>query len=252
MIRELAEKVIDTIYDVVIIVDDKLNVTDANNAISSFGYSKEDLIGKPVLDLIIDNRGFREVFPELIQKAVTGERKVVRFEAVRKDGSKLWVDITASAIDATPVIDYLLTIRDVDERHKARKELEAQKVKLENVVSETEKLRKEAEESRLQLQLANEQLAKRQAVTEAALAKEQEFNLSSQKTGYQKHIIQWMIVLIAFSLVLPYLSNFFGLMPDSKITDGTSNLSLLLLQVFGIAVGAMFGQQYEKNKKEQP
>ena len=253
MIRELAEKVIDTIYDVVIIVDEKLNVTDANQAISSLGYSKDELLGKPVLDLLIDNRGFREVFPDLIKRAATGERKVVRFEAIRKDGSRLWVDITASAIDATPVIDYLLTIRDVDERAKTRKELEEQKVKLESVLSETDRLRREAEESKNQLELANEQLAKRQAVTEQALAEEQKFRLTSKQADYQKTVIMALIGLVAFAFILPYLSHIFGV-TETKVLDGTSNLSLLLLQIFSIAIGALYGQnQASKGKdREQP
>lgn len=236
MIRELAEKVIDTIYDVVVIVDANLNVTDANSAISSLGYSKEELVGKPVLDLIIDNRGFREVFPELIKKAATGERKVVRFEALRKDGSKLWVDITASAIDATPVIDYLLTIRDVDERHRTRKELEEQKKKLESVFAE--------------LQVANEQLQKRQAITEQALAEEQKFRLTSKQADYQKSVIMALIGLVAFSFSLPYLAPLFGV-TEAKVLDGTNNLSLLLLQIFGGAVIALYGKsQIDKSNEK--
>lgn len=241
MIRELAEKIIDTIYDVVAIVDSNLDITDTNSAVASLGYTEEELLGKSLLMLLDKGQELKAVFPELIAKSTGGERKVVRFEAIRKNGSRLWVDITASAIDAAPVQDYLVTIRDVDERAKTRMELEEQKKKLESVLTE--------------LRLANDQLEKRQAVTEAALAKEQEFNLSSQKTGYQRTIVQWMIVLIAFALILPYAPYLIGVsINDTKIMDGTNNLSLLLLQVFGIAVGAMFGAQglqaLRQNKKE--
>lgn len=250
MIRELAEKVIDTIYDVVIIVDANLNVTDANQAIASFGYSKDDLLGKPVLDILVDNRGFRDVFPEMIEKASQGERKVVRFEAIRRDGSRLWTDITASAIDATPVIDYLITLRDVDDRYRARKELEEQKAQLESVVAETDRLRREAEQNRLELKIANETLEKRQKITEDALAEEQKFRLTSKQADYQKTVIMALIGLVAFAFILPYLSHFFGV-TETKVLDGTSNLSLLLLQIFSIAIGALYGQNQASKSSEK-
>ena len=248
MIQELAEKVLETIYDIIVIVDAKLNVLDANNAVTSLGYSKEDLIGKPVLDLVIDNRGFREVFPELIKKSATGERKVVRFEAIRKDSSRLWVDITASAIDATPVEDYLITIRDVDDRQRTRRELEEQKAKLESVFAETDKLRKEAEASKLQLQIANEQLQKRQAVTEKALEEEQTFRLKSQQTSYQKTIITYLILLIGFVLFIPYLSGFMTV--QEKVIDGSINSIPLIIQILSASVGLAFGVQMEKSNQQ--
>lgn len=244
MIRELAEKIIDTIYDVVAIVDGDLNISDTNSAVASLGYAEEDLLGKPLLNLFDkkDWVNIKSVFPELISRSAGGERKVVRFEAVRKDGSRLWVDITASAIDATPVVDYLVTIRDVDERAKTRIELEDQKKRLEAVLTE--------------LRLANDQLEKRQAVTEAALAKEQEYNLATQKTGYQRAILQWMIVLIAFVFALPYLSSIvFQYDPNNffqKAVEGSVNNMPLLIQILGIGFGAMFGAQaVDKAKKNE-
>lgn len=241
MIRELAEKIIDTIYDVVAIVDTDLNISDTNSAVSSLGYAEEELLGKSLLTLIDKGDELRAVFPELIARAAGGERKVVRFEAIRKNGSKLWVDITASAIEATPVVDYLVTIRDVDERARTRMELEDQKKKLEKVLTE--------------LRLANDQLEKRQAVTEAALAKEQEYNLNSQKTGYQRTILQWMMVLIAFVITLPYLAGLIAsalpLDVAQKAVEGSVNNMPLLIQILGIGFGAMFGAQVLDKKKSE-
>lgn len=248
MLKELAEKVIDTIYDIVFIVDANLNVTDTNNAVSSLGYVESDLVGKPFLDLIVDNRGFREAFPDLIKKASEGERRVVRFEAIRKDGSKLWVDITASAIDATPVVDYLLTVRDVDERAKQRKELEEQKSQIETVLKETDKLRKEAEESKLQLQVANEQLAKRQALTEAALLEEQKIRLNTQKTGFQKSLAFILAGLVLISVLLPYSTALLDV--QEKVIDSGANFTLILLQILGQVVAYMFGRESKKDSKD--
>lgn len=244
MINELASKVIDSVFDVILIIDESLHILDCNSSIADLGYTKEELIGKPITDLTIDNAGLRKAIPELAKAAKEERRELRRFECLTKAGAHIWADIAAQEIEATAALDYLVTLHDVTERALARKELEEQKIKLESILSETETLRKEADDSRFQLQLANEQLAKRQAVTEKALEEEQRFRLSSQKTGFQKDLSRMLVALVALAIVIPYVS---ALLPvETKILDGSNNLALLLLQVLGIAVGSLFGQNTSK------
>lgn len=248
MIGNGADKILDSIFDIIIVVDADLKITDTNASVAEAGYTKEELIGQSVLDLLLDNAGFRQAVPVLVEAAKQGNRELKRFQALRKDGSLYWVDIAISEIDSTEAVDYLIVFHDVDERAKARKELEEQKARVEAVLQETDKLRKEAEDSRLQLQLANEQLAKRQAVTEKALEEEQRFRLSSQRTGFQKTFITYLALLIGVSLLLPYLG-MIGFLSE-KITDSTGNLSLLLIQALTGVSGFIFGRQTGKEEEK--
>lgn len=244
MIHELAEKIIENIFDILIVVDKAFTIIDANNAVSEIGYKKEQLIGLNALNLISNSDDLEAAIPELVSASAKGTRIVRRFEMIKADKARLFVDMTAREIDG----NYLLTFHDVDERAKARKELEEQKRRIEEVFAETDRLRKEAEESKLQLQVANEQLEKRQASTEAALLKEQEFNLNSQKTGYQKQIILWMIGLVGFVMFIPYVTGF--LTVNQKAVEGSVNNMPLVIQILSMGIAAMFGQQMEKSKKE--
>lgn len=248
MINELASKVVDSVFDVLVIVDESLHILDCNSSVTDLGYTKEELLGKPITDLTIDNAGFRRAIPELAKAAREGKRELRRFECLTKDGSHIWADVAVQEIDATEALDYLITLHDVTERALARKELEEQKAKLESILTETETLRKEADDNRFQLQLANEQLAKRQEVTEKALEEEQRFRLSSQKTGFQKTFVTYLALLIGVSLLLPYLG-MIGFLSE-KITDSTGNLSLLLIQALTGVSGFIFGRQTGKEEEK--
>ena len=245
-IKLWAGLILDSVFDVIFIVDHELKIVDANSAVTGIGYTREALIGQPITDLTVDNAGFRVAVKELSAAAKEGDRELRRFEAIRQDKSRYWVDVSISEIETTETEDYLITFHDVDERAKARKELEEQKAKIEAVLQETDKLRKEAEASRFQLELANEQLAKRQEITEAALQEEQKFRLSSQKTGFQKTFVTYLALLIGISLLLPYLGMISFL--SEKITDSTGNLSLLLIQALTGVSGFIFGRQTGKGE----
>lgn len=249
MIDQSAGKILDSIFDIVIVVNKDLKIIDTNSAISLTGFTKEEVIGNLATDLVVDNAGLRRVIPELVAVAKNGLRDLRRFEAVRKDGTKFWVDISANDIDDTHDDDYLIVMHDVDERAKARKELEEQKAKIEAVLLETDKLRKEAESNRLQLEIANRSLEQRQQVTEAALLEEQRFRLTSQKTDFQKYFARMLVILVGLAIVIPYVSGFISV--ETKILDGSNNLALLLLQVLGIAVGSLFGQSNSKKDEEK-
>lgn len=236
-----AGKILDSILDIIVVTDGDLKIIDVNGAVASAGFDKSDLIGYPVTDLVVDNHGLRTAVPELIESARNGLRDLRRFESVRKDGSKFWADISVSEIDDTEELDYLFVFHDVDERAKARKELEEQKARIEAVLGETEELRRQAELSKLELAQANELLAKRQEMTEKALLEEQQFRLSSVKTGFQKTFVTYLAVLIGASLLLPYVGILLG--AGDKVTDNTANLSLLLIQAITGVSGFIFGQR---------
>ena len=91
MIQEFAGKILENIFDVLVIVDQDLTILDLSDSVADLGYTKAELTGKSILDLVIDNRGFREAIPMLAKLANEGKREVRRFEALRRDGSHLWI-----------------------------------------------------------------------------------------------------------------------------------------------------------------
>lgn len=232
MINELANKIVDSVFDILIIIGADLCILDCNNSIADLGYEKSELIGQPVTDLTVDNAGLRKAIPELVASAKAGKRELRRLECIRKDGSRLWMDIGASEVETTEAADYLIVFHDVDERHRTRQALEEQKRTLEAM--------------KTQLEQANKQLEQRQAVTEAALLEEQKFRLTSQKTGFQKSFVTYLVILIGVSLLLPYIVLVGGV--DEKITSATGNLSLLLIQALTGVSGFIFGQRSGKQE----
>lgn len=248
MIDQWAGTIVDSIFDVILVTDQELKILDSNTAVIELGHEKAGVIGKSIFDLMADPLAFRQAFPELVKAAQEGRRELRRMEALRKDGSRFWVDISATEIETTSETDYLIVLHDVDDRAKARKELEEQKSRIEAVLQETDRLRKEAEYSRSQLEVANSELAKRQLVTETALLEEQKIRFSAQKTGFQKTFVTYLALLICASLLLPYLS-MLGFISE-KITDSTGNLSLLLIQALTGVSGFIFGQRSGKEQEK--
>lgn len=249
MIEKYAELVLDSVFDAIIVVNKDYFIIDANKAALDLGYTIEKLKGTNINDLIDETTdNFVNAMNDVIAQSERGIREVKRFRFIKPDKSILYMDVTVKKIESDDGIDYILSFHDVTERFFARKELEDQKARLEEVFKETERLKAAAEESNIKLNIANEQLEKRQAVTEAALQKEQELRLTSEKTGYQKMIVGWMIVLIAFVMLLPYITGLISV--SDKAVEGSVNNMPLLIQILGIGIGAMFGQQMEKQSKQ--
>lgn len=238
MINEWSSTIVNSIFDIILVVDHDLKILDTNSAVQEYGYRKEDLLGQTFLDLTVDNASVRKAIPELVATAKRGVRELRRFEAIKSDGTKFWVDLSANEIEATEATDFLLVLHDVDERAKARQQLEEQKTRIEDALREAESLRRDAESNRVKLELANQQLSDRQKIVEDALREEQKFRLTSQKTNFQKNFAVIMACLVAFALLLPYASAFTSL--SEKLIDTTGNLSLLLIQTLGIIAGALF------------
>ncbi len=92
------------------------------------GWSAEELIGKPVLDLV-----YVEDHPEIAAStalvvAGKGHSTSVTIRAVKKDGSLLWVEVNARAINNN-LADRVIVIRDVTERKALEDQLKAMAMK---------------------------------------------------------------------------------------------------------------------------
>lgn len=244
MINQWSEQILNSIFDVIIVTDGDMKIIDANNALHEIGYDQNEVIGKSILDFVVDRADFQKAF-ETVRDDNGIDRQDLRLQVTKKDKSLYFADLSIRKIRTTQEENYLLVFHDVDERAKARRALEEQKSIIENALQEADRLRKESEDAKIALQVANEALAKKQQLTEAELQKEQGFRLTSQKTSFQKNFAIIMAVLVAVALILPYISGFITV--SDKLTDHTANLSLLLIQTLGIIAGALF----QANKQEK-
>jgi PAS domain S-box-containing protein len=119
--------------------DDAIVSKDLNGVITTwnegarrlFGYSAEEIIGKPVLTLIPIERHNEE--PRILDRIRRGEL-IDHYETVRqrKDGSRIDISLTVSPIkDATgKIIGVSKIARDISERKKVERELQEAKERL--------------------------------------------------------------------------------------------------------------------------
>lgn len=115
-------------------------------------------------------------------------------------------------------------------------------------LADAEKARDSAQENEAKLAILNEELAKKQLITEAQLVQEREFRLKSQQTGFQKQFSLVLVALITFSLLLPYLGAIFSV--SEKVSDATNNLSLLLVQTLAAVSAFLFSRQKRDGESE--
>ncbi len=127
---EFAHSTFDAAPDAMIIIDDSGVIRFANRQVSAlFGYSHDELIGKPVEYLMPDH--FRSRHPSMRQ-AYTENLRVrpmgvgLNLFGLRRDGTEFPVEISLSPIDADSRILVAAAIRDVTDRKRVEAELSAQ------------------------------------------------------------------------------------------------------------------------------
>jgi two-component system sensor kinase FixL len=133
--RALAESearkaaVLRSTLDSIIAMDANGLVTEFNPAAEvAFGYSRAEVIGKRLADLIVPDR-FREAHIAGLKRYVeTGEEHVIgkRLElpARRKDGSEFQSELTITRSDASGIPAFTGVLRDITERKRAEAERE--------------------------------------------------------------------------------------------------------------------------------
>jgi PAS domain S-box-containing protein len=125
--RSLFDQASDSIF-LLSTLKDGLKIEDVNQAVLSMhGYSREELIGKPISYL--DDRESIKLIPERVQRLMNGER--INFEAIhiRKDGSTFPVEVSAHVIHigGRPYvlsIDRDITKRKIDENELLKKQIQ--------------------------------------------------------------------------------------------------------------------------------
>ena len=135
--KNFLESVIESSMDGIAIVDGKGYIISLNTALERMcQFKKEELIGKHISILVIDDKDLRNAILEKTRELF--EKGTARYEAVNitKDGTHINVECHTSLIkDAREnIIAGVSIIRDITERKKAEKEITETRDFLENIL----------------------------------------------------------------------------------------------------------------------
>lgn len=121
--------IIDGALDGIVTIDEQGNLVEFNPAAERiFGYAKEQVIGKPLVDVIIPAPSRQAHTEKHRQFVLTGEKHIfdkrIELSATRADGTEFPVELTLTALrgdDQTLVTGF---IRDISKQKKAQQEIE--------------------------------------------------------------------------------------------------------------------------------
>jgi len=132
---ERYEKMMDTAMDSIIIINDKHEITEANNAACElFGYNPKELIGSPLSILIPENK--RKTYPKLVRSFSNSEQTNMMMghdthrHGLTSNGKKVPIEISLSKQITKEGNFYNAFIRDVSERLKREQRIKESESKL--------------------------------------------------------------------------------------------------------------------------
>ena len=132
-------EIIEAMRDGVGIADLKMRTKDVNKScLKMFGYKKEELIGKPVVDLFVERE--RTVMMERAREDIEkGISRVSTYTAVNKAGKEFPVQTSVSVRkdENGKPIDYVAVIRDITELKRAEEEIKAKSQFLESLIEQS-------------------------------------------------------------------------------------------------------------------
>lgn len=125
---EAFQAALDVTPEAFIAIDDEGRVVDWNRAASeTFGWSRDEALGRSLADLIVPER-LLEAYHRALGRVLDGggERLIgrwVEFDACRRDGDELPVEVAISRVEVAGRRGLAGFIRDISERRKAEREL---------------------------------------------------------------------------------------------------------------------------------
>jgi PAS domain S-box-containing protein len=116
--RTLVEASMDAIY----LESIEGEILDCNKAACEMlGYSKDELIGKSITDLLPEDK--LHLLPEIVDKLISDGESFVEGENLRKDGTIIPVETRARVIDTSSGKRVVVYVRDISRRKQSEKEL---------------------------------------------------------------------------------------------------------------------------------
>lgn len=201
------EKIFGSMFDIVFIVDAEFNILQASPSIKALGYSPDEVELKSIFILANDNTVLNKMFEN------------------PSNGHK-YVEVVPLTDKNKQIVHY---------------EMFCTKLKIE----EEELFIAIASDVSAKL-LAESELKKHSENIEAQLKQERQFRLDQDKFGLQKSITRWLIFLIGFMILVPYIGGTIFTLP-SDWTNSTFNVVLMLVGSLAVAVSSIFNTKAAEN-----
>jgi diguanylate cyclase (GGDEF)-like protein/PAS domain S-box-containing protein len=132
--NEILSTIMESARDAIIMIDDKGDVTFWNPAAERlFGYSREEVMGKELHRLMIQDERLYEVYKEAFKRFQlsgkgTAAGKTIELKTKHKDGYEIDVELSLSAVKIKDAWHALGIVRDISERKKFEKLLYRQSI----------------------------------------------------------------------------------------------------------------------------
>ncbi len=130
--EELLGLITSSAHDAIVMVDDSGALTYWNEAADKiFGYTREEVVGRNFLALIVPPQSrYREEYETGLKRLATEERgnagEAVELEVVRKDGSECFIELSLSAVQIKGKWHGIGIARDITDRKLAEEKLKLQ------------------------------------------------------------------------------------------------------------------------------
>jgi len=130
--EELLGLITSSAHDAIVMVDDNGMLTYWNEAADTiFGYTREEVIGRNFLALIVPPQSrYRETYEAGLKRLVTAEGRnageAVELEIARKDGTESFVELSLSAVQIRGRWHGIGIARDISDRKRAEEYLKRQ------------------------------------------------------------------------------------------------------------------------------
>jgi diguanylate cyclase (GGDEF)-like protein/PAS domain S-box-containing protein len=122
--NEILSTIMESARDAIIMIDDKGNVTFWNPAAERlFGYSREEVMGKELHRLMIQDERLYEMYKEAFKRfqlrgKVTAAGKTIELKAKHKDGREIDVELSLSALKIKDAWYAVGIVRDISDRKR--------------------------------------------------------------------------------------------------------------------------------------
>jgi len=132
---EKYQALIDSVNDVVCVVDAKANLTFISPRVSDWGYTPEEMIGHPATKFVHPDDA-AGMMKDLDRSIRTGKESPNEFRIITKDGREIYIEVTGKIQRENGNITGIIsTLRDITQRKTAEKELAEYRQHLEELVA---------------------------------------------------------------------------------------------------------------------
>jgi PAS domain S-box-containing protein len=178
----LARIIAETSLDTMMNLDDQGRIVTVNPAVKRmFGFSDAEVIGEHILRLLpeLNHDGNAAAGFTLPSVSYEGSHQLVETAALRKDGSRFFVDVQFGEADVDHQRIYVCTIRDITERKQLELERDRQYVQMEKMVEDRTK----------ELQLANHRIESiLESITDGFYAMDNEWRITYVNVEAEKNM----------------------------------------------------------------